>query len=130
MKKMNEIEDIIINTLPKNITEAIYIFGSFGTEYFDEDTSDIDIGWFTTQSIDWFDAMEYRDILEDKLQREVDLVVNERDNFNLTYNILSGTPIGNLSDEFLEWFDIFCDRAIEEVRYIESFRRERENIDK
>lgn len=126
---INKIKNIIIETLPQEITDAIYIFGSFGTEFFDEETSDIDIGWFTNKDIDWFDAMEYREILEEKLGREVDLLVNEKDNFNLTYNILSGTPIGNISDKFLEWFDNFCDWAIEELKYIEMFRREREDID-
>lgn len=124
-----QIKQVIIDTLPKDITDAIYIFGSFGTEYFDENSSDIDIGWFTNQNIDWFDAMDYREILEEKLGREVDLLINEKDNFNLTYNILSGTSIGQMSDDFLEWFDRFCSFAIDELRYIESFRRERENID-
>jgi len=125
---MKNVEEIILETLPKDITEAIYLFGSYGTPYFDEATSDIDIGWYTSKELDWFEAMEYREILEQKLGREVDLLLNEKDKFNLTYNILSGTPIGVLSANFCEWFDKFVDFAIDEVKFIESFRREREEL--
>lgn len=125
---MKSVEEIIIETLPADITEAIYLFGSYGTEYFDEDSSDIDIGWFTSVDMNWFEAMAYRDELEVKLGREVDLLVNERDRFGITYNILSGKPIGELSDQFCEWFDRFIQIAAEEARYLESVRREREEL--
>lgn len=45
MLEKEEIEKIILATIPKDKTEAIYIFGSYNTEFFDDD-SDIDIGWF------------------------------------------------------------------------------------
>lgn len=125
---MDSIEKIILETLPKEITEAIYLFGSYGTPYFDEATSDIDIGWYTNMPMDWFEAMEYRDKLEEKLGREVDLLINEKDKFALTYNILSGKPIGDLSEDFCEWFDRFTSFAVDELKYLETFRRERENL--
>lgn len=125
---MNSTEQIILETLPKEITEAIYLFGSYGTPYFDEATSDIDIGWYTSEPMDWFEAMEYRDQLEQKLGRAVDLLVNEKDKFALTYNILSGKPIGELSESFCDWFDRFTSFAIDELKFLESVRRERESL--
>lgn len=125
---MKSVEDIIIETLPEEMTEAIYLFGSYGTQYFDEASSDIDIGWFTNTEMDWFEAMAYRDQLEEKLGREVDLLVNEKKRFNITYNILSGKPIGKMSDEFCEWFDEFVGIAMEEARYLQNIRREREEL--
>lgn len=125
---MQSVEEIILETLPRELTEAIYLFGSYGTPYFDEATSDIDIGWYTNNEIDWFEAMEYRDLLEEKLGREVDLLINEKDKFALTYNILSGKPIGPLSEKFCEWFDRFVDFAIDEYKFLETFREERESL--
>lgn len=122
---MKTVEETILETLPRELTEAIYLFGSYGTEYFDEATSDIDIGWYTNVPMEWFDAMGYRDLLEEKLGREVDLIVNEKERIGIAINILSGRPIGPMSDDFTEWFDRFVSIATEEYRYIQMIRRER-----
>ena len=34
------------------MTDAVYIFGSYGTKYYDSENSDIDIAWFTNKEID------------------------------------------------------------------------------
>ena len=53
--KLRKIDDsikkIIISVLNCQETDAIYIFGSYGTKYFTEE-SDIDIAWFTNSHID------------------------------------------------------------------------------
>ena len=53
--KLRKIDDsikkIIISVLNCQETDAIYIFGSYGTKYFTEE-SDIDIAWFTSSHID------------------------------------------------------------------------------
>lgn len=98
------IEDVVSSILPKNITRAIYIFGSYTTEFFNND-SDIDIGWFTTDSSIEDDYL-YEEALSRKLNRKVDLViVTEATKIFLLGNILSGIPIGYMSKEFEDWFD-------------------------
>ena len=60
MRKIpQEISRIIIDTLPKDITDAIYIFGSYATEFFDEENSDIDIAWFTNKPVDYSTLSSY-----------------------------------------------------------------------
>ena len=67
-----KIEKIILETLPQDKTEAIYIFGSYNTQFFHDD-SDIDIGWFCNDvSEEERVLLEYE--LEQKIGREVDLV--------------------------------------------------------
>lgn len=97
-------EEIISSILPKAKTRATYIFGSYTTEFFDEN-SDIDIGWFTNV-VPVEEQYLYEDALSKKLKRPVDLVVvNEDTKPYLLGNIISGIPIGYMSSEFEDWFD-------------------------
>ena len=64
VKNREEVERIIIETLPKDKTDAVYIFGSYNSEFFDED-SDIDIGWFCKDVTD-----EERVLLEYELEKK------------------------------------------------------------
>lgn len=93
----------ILETLPKDKTDAIYIFGSFNTEFFDED-SDIDIGWFC-HDIDWGETIDFEEKLEKLLGRKVDLVMPDKDKRLILHEILCGFPIGPMSDSFCIWFD-------------------------
>jgi predicted nucleotidyltransferase len=107
-----KIEKIILETLPQDKTEGIYIFGSYNTEFFDED-SDIDIGWFCKNVTDEQRVLlEYE--LEQKIGREVDLVIPNKNRILFLNEVLAGRPIGKLSEEFCEWFD----RNIDEIMYI------------
>ena len=107
-----KIEKIILETLPQDKTEGIYIFGSYNTEFFDED-SDIDIGWFCKNVTDEQRVLlEYE--LEQKIGREVDLVIPNKNRRLFLNEVLAGRPIGKLSEEFCEWFD----RNIDEIMYI------------
>lgn len=111
MKSREEIEKIIIETLPKDNTEAIYIFGSYNTKFFDED-SDIDIAWFCNDVTDEQRVLfEYE--LEQKIGREIDLVFPDKKRILFLNEMLSGRPIGNMSKEFSEWFD----NNIDEIMY-------------
>ena len=51
MRQIDEkIKELIISILNCQETDAIYIFGSYGTKYFTED-SDIDIAWIPTKKV-------------------------------------------------------------------------------
>lgn len=108
----NEIEKIIIETLPQDKTEAIYIFGSYNTKFFDDD-SDIDIGWFCNNVSDEERVLLEYD-LEQKIGREIDLVFPNKNKMLILNEILAGKPIGKLSEEFCEWFD----NNIDEIMYV------------
>lgn len=111
VKNREEVEGIIIETLPKDKTDAIYIFGSYNTQFFDED-SDIDIGGGCRDVRDEERALlEYE--LEKKIGREIDLVFSNKEKILFLNEVLSGKPIGELSEEFCKWFD----NNIDEIMY-------------
>mgnify|MGYP003105860199 CR=1 FL=1 len=111
VKNREEVERIIIETLPKDKTDAVYIFGSYNTEFFDED-SDIDIGWFCRDVTDEERVLlEYE--LEKKIGREIDLVFPNKEKILFLNEVLAGKPIGELSEDFCRWFD--CN--IDEIMY-------------
>lgn len=122
---MDNTYKIILETLPEDITEAIYIFGSYGTEYFDECTSDIDIAWFTNKPISYEKLSSYEFDLCETLGREVDLVIPDKSNVYFLCEVLRRSPIYVNSDEFLDWLDRFNDWVLDEYRFIENFRLER-----
>ena len=114
----DELTKVILEILPKDKTDAIYVFGSYVTEFFDED-SDIDIGWFSHDT-SYSDYNLLEEQLEKDLGREVDLI-NAWDSKILIKNeILAGQHIGSeigyMSDKFCDWFDENIDEIIEEVR--------------
>lgn len=110
VKSREEVEKIIIETLPKEKTDAIYIFGSYNTEFFDED-SDIDIGGFCKDVTD-----EERVILEYELEKkigiEIDLVFPNKEKILFLNEVLAGKPIGGLSEDFCNWFDYNIDEIM------------------
>lgn len=119
------VRDVIVDILPKDITDAIYVFGSYGTEYYQDGHSDIDIGWFVNYDIDWFEAMDYKDILEDKLNMKVDLILAQRKNTPITISILEGEYIGEISDDFSKWFDDFYDDNYDDIVFMDRYLKER-----
>lgn len=111
MKNRKEVEEIILQTLPKDKTEAIYIFGSYNTEFFDDD-SDIDIGWFCHDVTDEERVLlEYE--LEQKINRDIDLVFPDKKRTLFLNEVLSGKPIGHMTKDFCIWFD----DNIDEIMY-------------
>lgn len=121
----NMVRDIIIDTLPQEITDAIYIFGSYNTEFFDEDSSDIDIAWFTKGEIDFSQLVSYEFELCEKLGREVDLVIPDKSNTYFLAEILSNEPIIINSNSFVDWLDRFNDWVLDEYSFIKNVIDER-----
>lgn len=121
----NNTREIILNTLPKNLTDAIYIFGSYGTEHFNEDSSDIDIAWFTNNNIDYSTLSSYEFELCEKLNREVDLVIPDKNNIYFMVEVLSSPPLKIYSDDFIDWLDRFNDWILDEYKFIQNVIAER-----
>ncbi len=102
------IETTIINCLPKEMTEAIYVFGSYGTDKYKEGNSDIDIAWFTTHKLDLTEVMMYQDILQSALDIKVDLKnPTKAYPVYLLSEIYSGTVVGKPSIKFKNEFFSF-----------------------
>lgn len=106
MLSLKEIELAVEKVLPKNKTDAIYVFGSFNTEFFDED-SDIDIGWFCKDTVDYDEIYKLEEELKKELGKNIDLIQASTINTPLFLlgNILGGKPIGYMSKKFENWFD-------------------------
>ncbi len=120
-----DIKKIILNILPKDVTEAIYIFGSYGTEFFDEENSDIDIAWFVNKNISYEELSSYEFELCEELGKEVDLVIPQKDNIYFLKEVLSREPLIINSDEFVEWLDRFNDWVLDEYNFIRNVIDER-----
>ncbi len=114
MRKIDEsIKQIIISVLNCQETDAIYIFGSYGTKYFTEE-SDIDIAWFTNSHIDLVTRGKFERFLEYVLKMPVDLVVVNKDSSPyLLCNIFEfGEIIFEYGENFSNWFDKFYDETL------------------
>ena len=120
-----DIKKIILNILPKDVTEAIYIFGSYGTEFFDKENSDIDIAWFVNKNISYEELSSYEFELCEELGKEVDLVIPQKDNIYFLKEVLSREPLIINSDEFIEWLDRFNDWVLDEYNFIRNVIDER-----
>lgn len=107
------VKKIITFCLNCRETEAIYIFGSYGTEYFTKE-SDIDIAWFTNSPIDLVIRGKLERFIEDLLGISVDLVVVNKDsNRYLLCNIFEyGEIIFEQGNNFSKWFDQFYDETL------------------
>ncbi len=123
----NKIKHLIINILNCSETDAIYIFGSYGTKYYIEGESDIDIAWFTNKKIDLVTRGVFERILEDILGIEVDLVVVDKNtNKYLLYNIFEyGEIIFEYGNNFSIWFDEFYDKTLFDRECFNIYREER-----
>ena len=114
--KMRQIDEktkeLIISILNCQETDAIYIFGSYGTKYFTED-SDIDIAWFTNSPIDLVLRGKFV-YFEKVLGLSVDLVVVNKDSSPyLLCNIFEfGEIIFEYGENFSNWFDKFYDETL------------------
>ena len=110
----DKIKKIILAVLNCNVTDAVYIFGSYGTKYYDSENSDIDIAWFTNSHIDLVTRGKFERFLEDVLNMPVDLVVVNRDSSPyLLCNIFEfGEIIFEYGENFSNWFDKFYDETL------------------
>ena len=108
--KCNEVFDIIRGVICKYPTDAIYVFGSYLTDYFDEYSSDIDIAWFT-DSYTYIDNVEFiQDTLSDMLEIQVNVVNGFSLPFKFLKEVLSGEIITTqYSYKFQKFFEDFYD---------------------
>lgn len=110
----DKIKKIILAVLKCNVTDAVYIFGSYGTKYYDSENSDIDIAWFTNSPIDLVLRGKFERFLEKVLGLKVDLVVVNKDSSPyLLCNIFEyGEIIFEYGENFSNWFDKFYDETL------------------
>ena len=118
---------MIIGLLNCNITDAIYIFGSYGTKFYEDGISDIDIAWFTSKNIDLVTRTKFKNLLEEVLDIKVDLVVVDKNSTEyLLYNIFeTGECIFVGSEEFEEWFDRFYDKTYLDREFLSIYLEEK-----
>ena len=97
------IKNIILEVLPIDKTEAVYIYGSYGTERFST-SSDIDIAWYSKENISIMQRSKYQMELRKQLGIEVDLkVVKDDYSVKMEYEILKGDCI-YFTEYFREYF--------------------------
>lgn len=128
MRKLSDkVKNLIVNILNCDATEAIYIFGSYGTEYFVDGESDIDIAWFTNKKIDLIMRGKFERLLEELLGIGVDLVVvDQSSNKYLLLNIFEyGDCIFEYGENFSKWFDRFYDETLFDRECFNIYREER-----
>ena len=118
---------MIIGLLNCNITDAIYIFGSYGTKFYEEGISDIDIAWFTSKNIDLVTRTKFKNVLEEVLKIKVDLVVVDKNSTEyLLYNIFeTGECIFVGSSKFDEWFAKFYDKTYLDREFLSIYLEEK-----
>jgi predicted nucleotidyltransferase len=103
-----DIKKTILSILPSELTEAIYIFGSFGTDCYIKGRSDLDIGWFTNQKVDIITYHKLKEVLEQKLNIEIDLkMVNKFYPPVLINEILNGERITPINAEMEKYINNF-----------------------
>ena len=118
---------MIIGLLNCNITDAIYIFGSYGTKFYEEGISDIDIAWFTSKNIDLVTRTKFKNLLEEVLDLNVDLVLVDKNSTEyLLYNIFeTGECIFVGSSRFEEWFGEFYDKTYLDREFLSIYLEEK-----
>ena len=118
---------MIIGLLNCNITDAIYIFGSYGTKFYEEGISDIDIAWFTSKNIDLVTRTKFKNLLEEVLDTKVDLVLVDKNSTEyLLYNIFeTGECIFVGSSRFEEWFGDFYDKTYLDREFLSIYLEEK-----
>ena len=118
---------MIIGLLNCNITDAIYIFGSYGTKFYEDGISDIDIAWFTSKNIDLVTRTKFKNLLEEVLDLNVDLVLVDKNSTEyLLYNIFeTGECIFVGSSRFEEWFGEFYDKTYLDREFLSIYLEEK-----
>ncbi|MGL4850122.1 MAG: type VII toxin-antitoxin system MntA family adenylyltransferase antitoxin [Clostridium sp.] len=109
--------------LPKEKIDALYLFGSYATGEFTEE-SDVDIAIFS-DSLTYIELVDLEERISDKLGKEVDLILPEKNNTILLKEILSGKSLMETTEKFDEWFERFNEWISGEWWFIESCIDER-----
>lgn len=117
------IYDKIKDIIPKGKIDAIYLFGSYANGTFTEE-SDVDLAIFS-DDISYVELVDLEDRIGEALNKEIDLVLPEKNNVLLLREILQGVQLGETTEKFDEWFERFNEWLIGEWWFIENTINER-----
>lgn len=115
----NKIEDII----PKEKVDALYLFGSYADGTFTED-SDIDLAIFS-ENISYVELVDLEYRISERLNKEIDLVLPEKNNTILLREILQGKSLMETTEAFDIWFERFNEWLVSEWWFIQMCIDER-----
>lgn len=115
----SKIEDII----PFDKVDALYLFGSYANGDYTED-SDVDIAVFS-DTLTYLDIVDLEDNLATRLNKEVDLVLADKQNTILLREILQGKPLIESTKEFDDWLERFSEWLANEYWFIQLCLDER-----
>ncbi|HBJ1647893.1 nucleotidyltransferase domain-containing protein [Clostridium botulinum] len=119
----NIIYEKIKDLLPKDKIDALYLFGSYANGTYTED-SDIDLAIFG-DDLKYIDIVDLEDKISNRLKKEVDLVLPEKNNAILLREIFQGKSLIETTEKFDEWFEKFNEWLISEWWFIEMCINER-----
>jgi len=109
--------------IPKAKVDALYLFGSYGNGTFTED-SDIDLAIFS-DDLSYIELVDLEDKISERLKKEVDLVLPEKNDVLLLREILQGKSLMETSEAFDMWFEKFNEWLASEWWFIEMCINER-----
>jgi uncharacterized protein len=113
----------IKDLIPRDKVDALYLFGSYSNGTFTED-SDIDLAIFS-DNISYIELVDLEDKISERLGKEVDLVLPERNEVLLLREILQGKSLIETSEAFDIWFERFNEWLASEWWFIEMCINER-----
>ena len=113
----------IKDLIPKDKVDALYLFGSYGNGTFTED-SDIDLAIFS-DDLSYIELVDLEDKISERLKKEVDLVLPEKNDVLLLREILQGKSLMETSEAFDMWFEKFNEWLASEWWFIEMCINER-----
>lgn len=113
----------IKDVIPKDKVDALYLFGSYSNGTFTED-SDVDLAIFS-DNLSYIELVDLEDKISQRLNKEVDLVLPEKNDVLLLREILQGQSLMETSEEFDIWFGKFNEWLASEWWFIEMCINER-----
>lgn len=113
----------IKDLIPKDNVDALYLFGSYSNGTFTED-SDIDLAIFS-DNLSYIELVDLEDKISERLGKEVDLVLPEKNDVLLLREILQGKSLIETSKAFDTWFERFNEWLVSEWWFIEMCINER-----
>ena len=113
----------IKDLIPRDKVDALYLFGSYSNGTFTED-SDVDLGIFS-ENLSYIELVDLEDKISERLGKEVDLVLPEKNDVLLLKEILQGKSLIETSETFDMWFERFNEWLASEWWFIEMCINER-----
>ncbi|SHH81630.1 type VII toxin-antitoxin system MntA family adenylyltransferase antitoxin [Clostridium grantii] len=113
----------IKDLIPKDKIDALYLFGSYSNGTFTEN-SDVDFAIFS-DNLSYIDLVDLEDKISERLSREIDLILPEKNDVLLLREILQGKSLIETSEAFDRWFEKFNEWLAAEWWFIEMCINER-----